>query len=175
MKTKLCNDMIPKYIYENKQFILQLSFNPTFFLIISLYKELCEEQYFLPIFLNVLFQCVSIKRKPPKILQGLIDTFSITWYIQNLPLNPTLLKGDLQSQKKSHIEKEEAKDCWVVIYPSKRTSGGRGGILWYHYILMTNIFERKSIHSCFIIWWRVILMLKAAFLRERKFHVLLMG
>ena len=81
--------------------------------------------------------------KKSKILQWLIDTFSITWYIQNLPLNPTLLKGDLQSQKKSHIEREEAKDCWVVIYPSKRTSGGRGGILWYHYILMTNIFERE--------------------------------
>ena len=43
-----------------------------------------------------------------------------------LSLNPTLLKGDLQSQKKSHIEMEEAKDCWLVIYPCKRTSGGRG-------------------------------------------------
>ena len=100
-----------------------------------------EQYFFLPIFLNVLFQCVSIKKS--KILQWLIDNFSLTWYIQNLPLNPTLLKGDLQSQKKSHTEKEEAKDCWVVIYPSKRTSGGRGGILWYHNILTTNIFERK--------------------------------
>ena len=35
-------------------------------------------------------------------------------------------RGDLQSQKKSHIEKEEAGGCLVVIYHCQRTSEGRG-------------------------------------------------
>ena len=35
-------------------------------------------------------------------------------------------RGDLQSQKKSHIEKEEAGGCLVVIYHCQRTSEGKG-------------------------------------------------
>ena len=35
-------------------------------------------------------------------------------------------RGDLQSQKKSHIEKEEAGGCLVVIYHCQRTNEGRG-------------------------------------------------
>ena len=42
-----------------------------------------------------------------------------------------MLKGDLQSQKKSHIEKEAAKDCWLVIYSCKRTSGGGEGSIYF--------------------------------------------
>ena len=98
-----------------------------FHLQIDCFSSSLVEQYFPFILLNVLFHCVSIKGKESKMLQCLIDTFSITWYISKTEYFILSLKGDLQSQKKSHIEMEEAKDCWVVIYPCKRTSGGRGG------------------------------------------------
>ena len=135
-----------------------------------------------------IYQCVSIKRKPTKTLQkgwlmpSPLHDISNWWYIHymiySIPsnLNLTLSKGDLQSQKKSHIEswkKQKIAGLWFILPKELAKEGARGDTLISQYSndkYRCNILSKDSYKKILwkegarggILWYQDILMTNIA-------------